>query len=339
MKICLIYHKEDCDGVFSGALCEHFIQQSFPSVDITHMPVNYAQLADMLMVDYDNNADRLAIDFHSRFDIVIMTDISFNNITVMKSLYKEFKDNLFWFDHHAPIIKLSYKQGFDSIQGIRNTKFSAIMCVWKYFKTNETGPITDAVCNHGEIPELLLLLSAYDSFNWEGHDVSFDECNYCTLGVEQKSDLDIKLAAEIIQEAINNPESVNKFIELGKLIAEYKQVTSTRSIKEFGDCDFLLDGKYGPVRKACVIFGSGRSSSLDFASLQDTDIRNGIVFKKVKGTSNWIVSLYNINKEDDDVFHAGNYMRKRYKGGGHAGAAGATISHAQFNRIMKSKRL
>ena len=63
---------------------------------------------------------------------------------------------------------------------------------------------------------------------------------------------------------------------------------------------------------------------------------NGIIFKRNQDTT-WTISLYNTNNEDE--FHCGEYLKKKYKGGGHKGAAGCTISEKKFLKILKNKRI
>ena len=78
-----------------------------------------------------------------------------------------------------------------------------------------------------------------------------------------------------------------------------------------------------------------------FKSVIDT-CANGIVFKHEKN-GNWVVSLYNIDSEgkhwNNDYFHCGEFMKEHYKGGGHPGAAGCTLTEAQFIKVLKSKTI
>ena len=87
----------------------------------------------------------------------------------------------------------------------------------------------------------------------------------------------------------------------------------------------------------------GKTCSTFFKSLIDTDIRNVAVFKRVpnpQSDKTWNVSVYNVRREDDEVFHVGNYLKKRYKfAGGHAGAAGFVVTNTQFNKIFKTHKL
>ena len=72
-----------------------------------------------------------------------------------------------------------------------------------------------------------------------------------------------------------------------------------------------------------------------FKTVKDK-IKNGIVFKRLKD-GNWGISLYNANL--DDTFHCGEYLKNKYNGGGHLGAAGCQISEEQFIEILKTHEI
>ena len=73
-----------------------------------------------------------------------------------------------------------------------------------------------------------------------------------------------------------------------------------------------------------------------FKCLKGTDIRHGLVFKH-HPNGNWVLSMYNIN--DDEEFHCGEFLKEKYNGGGHKGAAGCTLTQEQFIEILKNKRI
>ena len=47
--------------------------------------------------------------------------------------------------------------------------------------------------------------------------------------------------------------------------------------------------------------------------------------------------MYNVI--DNHEFHCGTYLKNKYGGGGHEGAAGATISIDTFINILKTKSI
>ena len=63
---------------------------------------------------------------------------------------------------------------------------------------------------------------------------------------------------------------------------------------------------------------------------------NAVCFKS-SNTGNIILSMYNVI--DNHSFHCGTYLKNKYGGGGHEGAAGATISIDTFINILKTKKI
>lgn len=290
-----------------------------------------------------------------KYDNIIMTDISFNETKVMKRLFNKFNNNFIWFDHHAPIIKQSIKDNFNCIPGIRDTRTSAIGLVYSFFEYNNN------VLEHFEdkiqkyMPPFLQQLAGYDSYNWNFHNQPFDMCYTMTRGFEYCTKLNIINCILFIKDFFNNmygyenndiQGTLNNYYNKGKDIIEYENNFWSDIIKRDGDDTFVLDGKYGPERKTIVLFMYGKTRSIYFKSLIGTDIKNAVVFKRIpkvdisnRKAKVWNVSLYNINVEDDKLFHVGEYAKKKYKGGGHAGSAGFNLTNSQFNKIMKTHKI
>ena len=68
--------------------------------------------------------------------------------------------------------------------------------------------------------------------------------------------------------------------------------------------------------------------------LKNKGINHGLVFKH-SPNGNWVMSMYNIN--EDERTHCGEFLKKKYNGGGHKGAAGCTFTEAQFIKILNNK--
>ena len=268
----------------------------------------------------------------------------------MKKLYDEFGSNLIWCDHHAPIIHLSKEHNFDNIPGIRNTQRSAILNVWKYLYDQ-----FDEAYNKKEVPEYLRILSAYDSWTYDQEQLDFDYCRNVNKGTTVKLDLNMDNILPIIRDIVeiyvdrkNNEEFsmkslIDNFETYGRILNTYDDITMRNIIESSGDKEWKLDisgEEIGVVkfRKACAIFHQGQTSSTLFYSLKETnpEIENAIVFKH-QPNNNWTLSLYNIY--DNTTFHCGDFLREKYKGGGHKGAAGCTLSQEQFIKILKNKTL
>ncbi len=349
-KCLLIYHKEDNDGVISAALLYDWMNKEL-KIDVKNI--------DLLPADYNilnkfskaYNQDNLC-ELHEKYDTIIMCDISFNNMNFMHDLYQEFKESLIWFDHHAPVIKASYQYKFGNCPGIRNTNKSTILCIWEYLYDQFNLDYKDK-----KVPELLRILSAWDSWSYEREGYDFKYVRNINKGITDMYSLDIFNVLNDIDKFIdNNLELIDKAEERGQLLNEYDDKNNSILIENYGDISWKIitdekeyddaHGHWGPTfRTACALFIQSPSNSKMFKSLikgNKDDIMNGIVFKH-NNDSTWTISLYNIRDNEPDVsiggFHCGDFLRKKYNGGGHSGAAGCTVDEKTFIKILKNKSL
>jgi len=334
LEYLIIYHKEDNDGVFSAAIFYDYIinKLHLKLEDLCFMGEDYNGLSEFQKY---NTPEQL----HKDFKHIIMTDISFNDPKYMKALYKEFGSDFIWCDHHAPIIKASHENRFDDAPGVRDTTRSAILCVWKYLYDQ-----FDEAYNKKEVPELLRILSAWDSWSYEREGYDQEYVRNVNKGVTFEYDLQLGKVKHVIHELVVKyvdglpnweyieDQLIKDMYDLGKKLNDYDDITMRNIIISAGDFEWKLQND----RKACVIFHQGATSSLHFKYVKDMhpEIQHGIVFKH-QANSNWVVSIYNINNED--TFHCGDYCKKMYNGGGHAGAAGCTLTQEQFIKILKKK--
>ncbi len=356
-KYLLIYHKEDNDGVFSAALFYNYL--------IYHLKTNKNNI-ELFGASYDDltnfikkhNIDELP----ELYTNIIMTDISFNT-DFMKKLYNKFKSDFIWCDHHAPIIKDSFKYNFCDIPGVRETNRSAILCVYKYL----FDPFDEQYKNK-DIPELLRILSAWDSWTYEQENYKFEYVKNINKAVSFIYKLNFNEIKQYLEDStllfdniINSDktsDALKQYIsdktnidlknleDIGNILGAYDDINNENLIKNFGDYNWkittgnTLFGGEKLYRTACAIFYQGPTNSTMFKSLihnNSDDIMNGIVFKHLPD-SNWGVSIYNI-RDHDDSFHCGDFLKTKYNGGGHKGAAGCTITEDKFIEILKKKEL
>ena len=97
-KYLIIYHGEDNDGLFSGALFYDYLirKMNVPAENIETLGANYNHLADF---QKQNSASAL----HKKYDSIIMTDISFNDPKFImsksiKSMQRHIGPDLLWHD-------------------------------------------------------------------------------------------------------------------------------------------------------------------------------------------------------------------------------------------------
>lgn len=342
-KYLIIYHKDDNDGVLSGAMLFNYLTdvRHIAKDDIETYGADYNMLAEFSRTHKPSA-------LHEEYENLILTDISFNDSEYMKKLYKEFGSNMIWCDHHAPIIKESLLKGFDGIPGERLTDRSAILCVYKFLYD----PL-DEDWTSVQIPEILNVLSAWDSWTYEQRGFERDFVRDVNKGLTFDRNLDFlamcavdpmivfhyknvsSMSEEEKGEMHNSSiEMIKRFRQIGKMLNEYDDINAENNVRDCGDLEWKVVDEETGDRRACALFIQGASNSQMFKSLIGTEIRHGIVFKHQKN-SNWTVSMYNVN--DDDDFHCGEFLKKKYGGGGHKGAAGCTLTEKQFIEILQNK--
>ena len=342
-KYLIIYHSEDNDGLFSAAIFYDYLLRNMNVTleDLCFIGTNYNMLEDFAK---ENTPEKL----HEDFEHIIMTDISFNDPKYMKALWNEFKYDFIWCDHHAPIIKSSIEKHFDDVPGVRDTNRSAILCVWKYLYDQ-----FDEAYSQKKVPELFRILSGWDSWSYEREGYEFDYVRDVNKGVTNTYNLELRLIKPLVSNIVEiysddldltkDHMIIDDMYNAGHILNTYDDKVMENIIKTSGDCSWNIaihdEDKGRPLyRECCAIFHQGATNSTMFKSLKKTNpiIRNGLVFKH-SPNGNWVLSMYNIY--DDDWFHCGDFLKENYKGGGHKGAAGCTLTQDQFIKILKNKTL
>ena len=338
MKQLIIYHFEDNDGVCSCALIKHhlLLDNGYNDEEIELLPSNYASLSKLVE---DNDFD----EYFGQYDRIFMTDVSFNDWTWMKKLYDKFGDNFIWFDHHAPIIKDSEEHGFSNAPGFRDTGRSAILCVYHYLYDEN-----DEQYRGGEVPTLLRLLSAWDCWSWVKEGIPEDFIRAFNSGVTVKSELNVNFYlskfywfvkkgsyTDLHHYPYDADMNVNtliiEFRTAGKEIMDRQDKANEALITGYGEEGWSVGGE----KNAVMIVTSGPTNSQMFKCVADR-LDHGVVFKHTK-EGKWVVSLYNTRNDID--FDCGAYLREKYHGGGHIGAAGCTLSDEQFFKVIWEKSL
>lgn len=337
-KILQIYHKEDNDGLFSAAIMFDYLTKKlgYAKQDIELMGASYD---DLNKFSVKNTPKSL----HKEYEKIIMTDISFNDWKIMSGLWKEFGSNFIWCDHHAPIIKMSDVHGFNDIPGVRSTDRSAILCVWKYLYDTFDEEFPD-----GDIPALFKVLSAFDSWTHKERGYDAEYVHAINHGCLAKTRLNFDKTLEIVQpitDAYRQEKDavvkmlcdnyISQFLEKGKMLDEADDNRYEDLINTNGDFEWTIKDDDGKERKAVALFMQGATGSGVFKSVADK-APHGIVFKR-NPSGTWTISLY--NTKDTETFHCGEFLKERYGGGGHKGAAGCQVPQEKFVEILSAKQL
>ena len=177
-KYLIIYHNEDNDGLFSMAIIYNYLHHELkvPKEEIVLFGTEYEKLKTV-------NLDEMI----SSYDEIIMTDVSFNDFSSIKKIYKEKKNSFCWIDHHTPIIKESIREGCGDICGIRDIHYSALLNAYKYLYD----PFNEKYNNKEVSVELFRILSAMDSFTYEQENYTLDYVRNVNTGILNTYNLNV----------------------------------------------------------------------------------------------------------------------------------------------------
>lgn len=302
-KVTIIYHKEDNDGVFSGALFLNYFNDKY-LVDLC--PEDYLSINKL-------DIDKICIESYK----VIITDISFKK-EIMKYLFDNYSDKVIWIDHHKPIIDTSDDDNFSGLDGIRDISNSAVYNGYKYLYNNRG------------IPKLVELISCWDTFSFTDENINY--IRSINLGLTQISLLDIFKASDMLDDVLMD-NIIDEAYYYGSIINKWQKEEWKKLMVTSTDLGWTLSG-----HPSVCLFYNGASSSLMFDYYKNTRFRHGIVIKIKNCDDEFIpVSVYNINK--NDLFDIGQYCKEKWNGGGHVGAGGFLIKREElFENIINKER-
>lgn len=325
-KYLIIYHREDNDGVISGAMAYNYIKKNCGND--TYIDTMGSDYNDLKQVDKDT------INYwHEKYDNVLLLDVSFNDLHMMKYIYDVFGTHFTWVDHHKPVIDASYKMKFSEANGLRDVNNCTIINLWRYLYD-----FMNQKWNKNDVPELWRVLSGWDSWSFAREGYTKEYCYNVNKGVLIECNLEFEKMLKfenkvqtIHEEQSDDTELIKTLYDNGALINDYELSQFKELIKNSGDFTWTVNDV-----PTIVLFRQGSSNSMFFESYKNTEYRHAVVFKRNPNTT-WSFSLYNIN--DEEEFHCGEYLNKKYKGGGHKGAAGCVIDEKQFKKLLKTKQI
>ena len=345
-KHLIIYHREDNDGVFSAALIyDWLIRQGAEPRDIVCQGHTYPSL-DQASGSSEKDVKHWAYDLARTYNDVTIADISFDTPDKMKTLLALLGPKLLWFDHHAPVIRTSYKSGFDGVTGERDTSVCTILNVWRFLYDfcglarteyeRKKAPWRPGMPVRDEkYPELFAWLSGWDSWTYARYGLTNEDVRRVNAGITYHTRLDVKAAYGIVKEIVDGLKEghmrsaryVDLGMELGNRLCMEQDAAWAEEMKSRED--WTLDG-----RKAAMVVHPGVTSSVMFRSLDPAEYAHGICLKPdPDGTCT--VSCYNLR--DGDTFDLGEYLKRKYCGGGHTGAAGCTVTAETYARMLREK--
>ena len=209
MKIGIIYHRIDCDGLCSYAVLYNALHERFPKIPITGIGYNHGDELPNLQ----------------GYTTIYMADVSLPSSEMLR-LHSERR--LVWIDHHATTIEDSKAYGYSTAPGLRQIGKGACELCWEF-----THAKTE------KVPLFVQLLSACDVFDKERFDFE-NEVLPLQFGVRNRFQLNPKAYIKALTE--ERPDNEGLIAE-GRIILNYIRQQGYRAAKTYG-FTVTLAGKF-----------------------------------------------------------------------------------------------
>ena len=339
MSIHCFYHSADLDGHCSGAI----VKYRFPKA-IMH-PINYGDVFPWEEIGEE--------------DVVYMVDFGLQPFDP-EMIYLMNRTNLCWIDHHHSAIEEHRKWyaknstpalDYLLLEGIRDTSKSACELTWEYLFPDQPVPLA------------VKLLSLYDSWTYEGHELEPMVLLFQMRMRMESLDPRNQEAFDAVWISLFHDDPIEDMIEEGKLLLRYDEEQKRQYAQMYGfetkmpirkeiwsNADRAKDPSIVPPHISAIALNIGMSNSKVFDSVWrkgcdylphiDLDVGvcprcNGlghiepydlmITFCR-RSDRKWNVSLYS-TKADIDC----GAIAKSFGGGGHKGAAGFQCTELPFD--------
>lgn len=291
----IVYHKSDFDGICSLAIATKALRRH-----VTHaFPFNYG--------DTEPSAETLI-----GYDTVVIADVCLSSdtmLTLLKTAESEGMFNCIWIDHHASSIERSVRDGFSGLPGMRTASGKgACELAWEDFFPGEP------------VPRVVAYLSAHDvhdkrRFPWD------DEVMPFQYGMREAYGCDAKKFLEDFDRITGDPLTLRRMINRGGVAYRYAKRTGSGGVEKYG-FPVTINGS---CRGICCLTNSFGSLAFE-DKLKAAGAEVAVCVNRVSADE-YRVSAY---APDGCSIDLGEYMSRKYHGGGHPSAAGGRMTLTQF---------
>jgi len=324
-RVLIIYHSADLDGLCSAAIAEKAMQSKTNPVPITLIGMDYplTREAEEKVLRASNDA------------LVVIVDFCLTKATMLRM--QELSESMVWLDHHLSSIKEMADTGvkFDGIQDISK---AACELTWDYF-----------FGHMGMLPQVQLL-GMYDT--WRYKNPTDAEAGYAEHVLPFQLYARTKLQSvpdfgkwDFFQgDFLTTYEKGASWIDFGKAIVSYRKADLTKRGRLGKILDVYLDRQVEGIPTA--ILGDHESAlpipclgkmfvinANDFTSavadhLSEDEAASivGVLCYCDSGPGQVKIGMYFDHNHKSPYVKDWGKVCKAYGGGGHPGAAGATIS-------------
>lgn len=322
MKIAILYHRADLDGVLSGVIAAFYMGHRHDVVDV--FGLDYHDVigdATFKKVDF---CDAGLIQYDQIYVIDFSHDALFNNEAI--------QSKIIWIDHHKSAIEKykDYPIKRWCIDGV-----AACRLTFQFFSNLNYTFLTKRTFFYREVEEPLFVCLAGEYDIWDLDSPSARPLNFGIADLSFDNVKKIFCATKCIlvhNEPKNRDESRLEELDEAKQLEGWESKLLTSAIKRGqGVIDYIKSYSVRmPVNKCIIdgrvarVFNTSIKSSLIHELQEDEDLT--IVWYHIGGTK--VLTSFYSTKVDCSL------IAKQYGGGGHAGAAGATMEFATLSSII-----
>lgn len=305
MKVLIVYHKVDLDGVFSAAVAK--MKYESKGYECVLYPWTYGDSMDGI-------EEKVAGDI----DILTLVDLSFpDNERKLLEFNELCPSGVVWIDHHATSIE-HYKDA--RIRGKREIGTAACELTWKFLFPNR------------DVPLLIQYLSAYDVWNKDRFE--WDDVMAVQYAMRGRVGLNVKSAQNYLEYYKNESRELQLSFMDG-LIKEGASILGYLSRKNKSECElYSFEAEFMGFKAICM--NTLDFNSTTFESAWDPNKYDLMLPFAVKSNGKVRCSLYTTKPE----INCGE-IAKALGGGGHRQAAGFELDFdsEQFQSLMQNNKL
>lgn len=300
MKVLIIYHP-DADGITAAAIVRHALRQRY--ADVQFECIRHGYLCE------DRRLQELRPDGHTQ---IYAVDISFCPETT-RHLQRAFGSDFVWIDHHISALEAWRDTGWEHPAGIRDTAHSAAWLTWHH--------LFDAPA-----PLAVTWADKYDLWQqdaeWETRTCPWQLVVTCRFSTPERYDLRVFSDERLLETYLRR---------YGQPMFAYEQHLRRREAGAVQPVVLSLDGH--SYRLLFLNSSLRDSQTLAAWHRRHPEINvDGYLVGQHVPPLRWKLSLYTANGSGINAAR----IAQRFGGGGHASAAGFTLSLSDFEKHIKT---
>lgn len=300
MKVLIFYHP-DADGITAAAIVRHALRQRHTDVRFEYIRHGY--------LGEDRRLRELHPDGHTQIWAV---DISFRPETTRR-LQRAFGPDFVWIDHHISALEAWRATGWEHPAGIRDTAHSAAWLTWHHLFAVPA-------------PLVVTWTDKYDLWQqdaeWETRTCPWQLVVTCRFSTPERYDLRVFSDDRLLETYLRR---------YGRPMFAYEQHLRSREAGAVQPVVLSLDGH--SYRLLFLNSSLRDSQTLAAWHRRHPEINvDGYLVGQLVPSLRWKLSLYTANGSGINAAR----IAQRFGGGGHASAAGFTLSLSDFEKHIKT---